>query len=148
MHWADEVDAQSPPRSDHDTDHEDSDDEQWAYDDDVSSLFAGGSAPGGGGGGGAAKESQGSLSGGKLSTSVVNDIRKGQKKQQGKARHTGKDDRATNEQVLDPRTRMMLYKLLNRGVLDEINGCLSTGKEVRRRAALPAAPSLRSLQGA
>lgn len=33
------------------------------------------------------------------------------------------------EQVLDPRTRMVLFKMLNRGVFTEINGCVSTGKE-------------------
>lgn len=33
------------------------------------------------------------------------------------------------EQVLDARTRMILFKLLSRGVLKEINGCISTGKE-------------------
>ena len=38
-------------------------------------------------------------------------------------------DRATVEQVLDPRTRMVLFKMLNRGVFSEINGCISTGKE-------------------
>lgn len=40
-----------------------------------------------------------------------------------------KQDRATAEQVMDPRTRMILFKLLNRGVVTEINGCISTGKE-------------------
>jgi len=45
------------------------------------------------------------------------------------ARHTGRDDRATVEQVLDPRTRLMLFKMLNHGILAEINGCVSTGKE-------------------
>merc|ERR1719427_1410829 len=38
-------------------------------------------------------------------------------------------DRATVEQVLDPRTKMILYKLLNKGLITEINGCVSTGKE-------------------
>lgn len=33
-------------------------------------------------------------------------------------------------QALDPRTRMVLFKMLNRGVFNEINGCISTGKEV------------------
>ena len=33
------------------------------------------------------------------------------------------------EQVLDPRTRVILMKLLNKKVIKEINGCLSTGKE-------------------
>lgn len=36
---------------------------------------------------------------------------------------------AAVEQVLDPRTRMVLFKMLNRGVFSEINGCVSTGKE-------------------
>ncbi|KAJ6113982.1 hypothetical protein N7523_007299 [Penicillium sp. IBT 18751x] len=38
-------------------------------------------------------------------------------------------DRATSEQVLDPRTRMILLQMINRGVVSEIHGCLSTGKE-------------------
>lgn len=40
-----------------------------------------------------------------------------------------RSDRATVEQVLDPRTRMVLFKMLNRGVFDAIHGCISTGKE-------------------
>ena len=31
--------------------------------------------------------------------------------------------------VLDPRTRMILFKMLTRDVISEINGCISTGKE-------------------
>ncbi|KAJ1975109.1 Serine/threonine-protein kinase rio1 [Dimargaris verticillata] len=42
---------------------------------------------------------------------------------------TDKSDRATSEQVLDPRTRIILFKLLNRNFISEINGCISTGKE-------------------
>lgn len=45
------------------------------------------------------------------------------------SRHTGRDDRATTEQVMDPRTRLILFKLLNSGFIQEINGCISTGKE-------------------
>lgn len=40
-----------------------------------------------------------------------------------------KADRATSEQVMDPRTRMILFKLLNRGTIKQIDGCISTGKE-------------------
>ncbi|ODN03677.1 Serine/threonine-protein kinase RIO1 [Orchesella cincta] len=40
-----------------------------------------------------------------------------------------KQDRATVEQVLDPRTRMILYKLLSSGKIVSIDGCISTGKE-------------------
>uniref|UniRef100_A0A8R1HLA7 non-specific serine/threonine protein kinase n=1 Tax=Caenorhabditis japonica TaxID=281687 RepID=A0A8R1HLA7_CAEJA len=38
-------------------------------------------------------------------------------------------DRATVEQVLDPRTRLVLFRLLQRGTLLNIDGCISTGKE-------------------
>ncbi|KAK7056837.1 Serine/threonine-protein kinase rio1 [Paramarasmius palmivorus] len=41
-----------------------------------------------------------------------------------------KSDRATNEQVLDPRTRLILFKMIGRGVIHDVNGCVSTGKEV------------------
>ena len=45
------------------------------------------------------------------------------------SKHTGRDDRATSEQVLDPRTRLIVFKLLSTGFLKKIDGCLSTGKE-------------------
>ena len=48
---------------------------------------------------------------------------------EGVTRHTGRDDRATVEQVLDPRTRMILFKLLAQGFISRICGCVSTGKE-------------------
>lgn len=41
-----------------------------------------------------------------------------------------KSDRATSEQVLDPRTRIILFKMIGRGLIFEVNGCVSTGKEV------------------
>ncbi|OWP01113.1 hypothetical protein B2J93_6563 [Marssonina coronariae] len=47
-----------------------------------------------------------------------------------------KSDRATNEQVLDPRTRMILLQMINRGIVSEVNGCLSTGKEANVYGAL------------
>lgn len=46
-----------------------------------------------------------------------------------KCRVKDRKDRATVEQVLDPRTKMILFKLLNKGIINEINGCISTGKE-------------------
>ncbi|KAE9556290.1 hypothetical protein FO519_000473 [Halicephalobus sp. NKZ332] len=45
-------------------------------------------------------------------------------------------DRATVEQVLDPRTRLVLFRLLQRGILDSIEGCISTGKEANVYHAL------------
>lgn len=44
-------------------------------------------------------------------------------------RRKDKHDRATVEQVMDPRTRIILFKMINRGFISEVNGCISTGKE-------------------
>lgn len=40
-----------------------------------------------------------------------------------------KSDRATVENVLDPRTINFIVKLIKKGTITRINGCLSTGKE-------------------
>lgn len=44
---------------------------------------------------------------------------------------TNKDkaNRATVENVLDPRTMGFLQSLMNRGIISDFNGCISTGKE-------------------
>jgi RIO kinase 1 len=50
----------------------------------------------------------------------------------GEKRHgknTDRQDRATTEQVLDPRTRMILFRMIQRGVFETLEGCISTGKE-------------------
>ncbi|KAI4090366.1 MAG: hypothetical protein LQ344_004796 [Seirophora lacunosa] len=47
-----------------------------------------------------------------------------------------KSDRATSEQVLDPRTRMILLQMINRDVVSEVHGCISTGKEANVYHAL------------
>ncbi|KAJ3801560.1 RIO1-domain-containing protein [Lentinula aff. detonsa] len=47
-----------------------------------------------------------------------------------------KSDRATNEQVLDPRTRLILFKMIGRELIHEVNGCVSTGKEANVYHAL------------
>lgn len=74
-----------------------------------------------------------------LSHFAQNDADRAEKSAMRQARHTGRDDRATSEQVMDPRTRLILFKLLSRGTLESIDGCLSTGKEANvyfaRRAA-------------
>lgn len=44
-------------------------------------------------------------------------------------RGADKSERATAEQVLDPRTRMILLQMINRNIVSEINGVISTGKE-------------------
>ncbi|KAI1728382.1 RIO1 family domain-containing protein [Ditylenchus destructor] len=40
-----------------------------------------------------------------------------------------RQDRATVEQVLDPRTRMILFRMIQKGVFETLEGCISTGKE-------------------
>jgi RIO kinase 1 len=57
-----------------------------------------------------------------LSVRVQNDITRSEKKGEKRVSNCGKDDRATSEQVLDPRTRLILFKLLNNGFLTEIDG--------------------------
>lgn len=65
-----------------------------------------------------------------MSNSVTTAIRESVRKHSvGRIRNNEKADRATVEQALDPRTRMVLFKMLNRGVFQDINGCISTGKE-------------------
>jgi RIO kinase 1 len=44
-------------------------------------------------------------------------------------RTTDKSDRATTELVMDPRTRIILFKMLSKELFREVNGCVSTGKE-------------------
>jgi RIO kinase 1 len=83
-------------------------------------LQAAGGGGGGGGGGGAPSLSQ------SAGSALSKLERKG-----AQAKHTGltRDERATVEQVLDPRTRLILFKLINTGTVESINGCVSTGKE-------------------
>ena len=49
------------------------------------------------------------------------------KQEQG--REKDKADRATSELVLDQRTRMILLQMINRGMVSEVHGAISTGKE-------------------
>lgn len=51
-------------------------------------------------------------------------------------RGADKSERATAEQVLDPRTRMILLQMINRNIVTEINGVISTGKEANVYHAL------------
>ncbi|ORY68402.1 RIO1 family-domain-containing protein [Pseudomassariella vexata] len=48
---------------------------------------------------------------------------------EGQVREKDKADRATSEQVLDQRTRMILLQMINRGFVSEVHGAISTGKE-------------------
>ena len=110
---------------DFDEDFED-DDEDFDYDDDDLNFSQGGGGGGGGGGGNSAAAAKKM----NFSHSVSNSVSKMQDLEiKKRTLHTSRDDRATSEQCLDPRTRLMLFKMLSNGMLDEIDGCLSTGKE-------------------
>uniref|UniRef100_A0A8C4NC89 Serine/threonine-protein kinase RIO3 n=1 Tax=Eptatretus burgeri TaxID=7764 RepID=A0A8C4NC89_EPTBU len=45
------------------------------------------------------------------------------------ARVHDKKEIATSDHVLDMKTRLIIYRMVNNGVLDSIGGCISTGKE-------------------
>lgn len=57
-------------------------------------------------------------------------------------RRKDKADRATLQQVLDPRTLLILSKMIRREIISEVNGCISTGKEASVYYAVrpPASP--------
>lgn len=65
----------------------------------------------------------------RMSHAAKNDAERAERTACRDARHTGRDDRATSEQVMDPRTRLILFKLLSHGFFERIDGCVSTGKE-------------------
>lgn len=44
-------------------------------------------------------------------------------------RNKDRADRATVEQVMDPRTRLILFRLVQRSFFEYVEGCVSTGKE-------------------
>lgn len=65
-----------------------------------------------------------------MSNSVTTEIRQSLRDTAtGKTKRNEKADRATVEQAIDPRTRRILSKMLNGRIFDDINGCISTGKE-------------------
>jgi len=65
-----------------------------------------------------------------VSNKVYNKIRNFSVKEgKRKNRIQDKEDKAVAEQAMDPKTRVLLFKFVNGGVLDSINGVISTGKE-------------------
>lgn len=110
-------------------------------------MGKGGMNAGGGGGGGGGGGSSSGVSSMAAATSrvqvgddfagsrgITNTVRSSvneSEKQLDKDRVRTKDkaDRATSEQVLDPRTRALLDKFCSNGTLRAIHGCISTGKE-------------------
>ncbi|XP_029001978.1 serine/threonine-protein kinase RIO3 [Betta splendens] len=66
----------------------------------------------------------------KLSNQVFNSLKQHcHSEQRRSAKLHEKKEHSTAEQAVDPRTRLLMYKMVNSGVLENINGCISTGKE-------------------
>ncbi|XP_075936420.1 serine/threonine-protein kinase RIO3 isoform X2 [Anarhichas minor] len=66
----------------------------------------------------------------KLSNQVFNSLKQHcYSEQRRSARLHEKKEHSTAEQAVDPRTRLLMYKMVSAGVLESINGCISTGKE-------------------
>ena len=40
-----------------------------------------------------------------------------------------KIEKSTAEQAVDPQTKLILFKFINNGILENVNGVISTGKE-------------------
>ncbi len=136
------VEQPESPRAEHELIHDDydeyDDDEDYADDEYFDEEFE---FDGSGGSGGGVNMKAVTLSSSKLnldsmassksmSHSVSNAVNKMRHMESSKRiSHTGRDDRATSEQCLDPRTRLILFRLLSTGVFEKIDGCLSTGKE-------------------
>lgn len=61
---------------------------------------------------------------------VFNSLKRHSKVEQSRrARVHDKSELATSEQAVDPRTRIMLHKWIDAGLLENVGGILSTGKE-------------------
>jgi len=66
----------------------------------------------------------------KLSNSVYNTLKQHSYREERQShRLHEKKEHSTHEQALDPKTRLLLYKMVNNETLDNVNGCISTGKE-------------------
>lgn len=66
----------------------------------------------------------------KLNNNVYNSLKTHVKKERKRfARLNEKNEKSTAESVLDKRSMMVLFKLINAEIIDEVNGIISTGKE-------------------
>jgi len=66
----------------------------------------------------------------KLSNQVYNSLKQHcYSEQRRSARLHEKKEHSTAEQAVDSRTRLLMFKMVNSGILEHINGCISTGKE-------------------
>ncbi|KAL1784107.1 serine serine/threonine-protein kinase RIO1 [Sigmodon hispidus] len=82
-----------------------------------------------------------------VTDSVINKVTiKSRQKEAESYRIKDKADRATVEQVLDPRTKMILFKMLLNENISDIHGCISTGKEANVYYASTASGESRAIK--
>jgi len=66
-----------------------------------------------------------------LSNKVYNQLKKfawkDDKRREGRIHD--KEEKAVAEQAVDPQTKILLFKMINNGILENVNGVISTGKE-------------------
>uniref|UniRef100_A0A8C4RVW4 Serine/threonine-protein kinase RIO3 n=1 Tax=Erpetoichthys calabaricus TaxID=27687 RepID=A0A8C4RVW4_ERPCA len=66
----------------------------------------------------------------KLSNQVFNSLKQhSYSEQRRSAKIHEKKEHSTAEQAVDSKTRLLMYKMVNSGILEAVNGCISTGKE-------------------
>lgn len=66
----------------------------------------------------------------KLSNHVFNALKQySYSEQRRSARLHEKKEHSTAEKAVDPKTRLLLYKMVNAGILESVSGCISEGKE-------------------
>ncbi|XP_075825403.1 serine/threonine-protein kinase RIO3 [Microtus pennsylvanicus] len=66
----------------------------------------------------------------KLSNHVFNALKQhAYSEERRSARVHEKKEHSTAEKAVDPKTRLLMYKMVNSGLLETITGCISTGKE-------------------
>ncbi|XP_045742888.1 serine/threonine-protein kinase RIO3 isoform X2 [Mirounga angustirostris] len=66
----------------------------------------------------------------KLSNHVFNALKQhAYSEERRSARLHEKKEHSTAEKAVDPKTRLLMYKMINSGMLETITGCISTGKE-------------------
>uniref|UniRef100_K9IL42 Serine/threonine-protein kinase RIO3 n=1 Tax=Desmodus rotundus TaxID=9430 RepID=K9IL42_DESRO len=66
----------------------------------------------------------------KLSNHVFNALKQhAYSEERRSARLHEKKEHSTAEKAVDPKTRLLMYKMVNSGMLETITGCVSTGKE-------------------
>ncbi|XP_067833754.1 serine/threonine-protein kinase RIO3 [Heptranchias perlo] len=66
----------------------------------------------------------------KLSNRVFNELKQhSYSERRRSAKIHEKKEHSTSDQAVDSNTRLLLFKMVNAGILENINGCISTGKE-------------------